>query len=66
MLGDPLVVVEEVGYMLWRQGDHAVVEQRWCWWLVVGVLRALSGDHSKRKNDAQRYQEQHSQSHTDM
>lgn len=65
LLGDPLVVVEEVGYVLWRQGDPAVVEQR-CRWFVAGVLSLLGGDHSERKNAAQRYQEQHSQNYTDM
>lgn len=66
LLGDSLVVVEEVGYVLWRQGDPAVVEQWYWWWFVVGVLSLLSDDHSERKNNAQRYQEQHSQNHTDM
>lgn len=65
MLGHLLVVVEEIGYVLWRQGDPAVVEE-WRWWFVVGVLSPLSGDHSERKNGAQRDQEQHSQNNTDM
>lgn len=65
LLGDPLVVVEEVGYVLWRQGDLAVVEEQ-CWWFEVGVRSFLSGDHSGGKNYAQRYQEQHSQNCTDM
>lgn len=65
LLDDLLVVVEEVGYVLWRQGDPAVVEER-CWWFVVDVRSRLSGDHSGRQNYAQRYQEQHSQNYTDM
>lgn len=65
MLGDPLVVAEEIGYVLWREGDPAVVEQR-CWWFVASFLNPLSGDHNGRKNDAQCYQEQHSQNYTDM
>lgn len=44
-LGDPLVVVQEIGYVLWWQGDPAVVE-RWCWWFVVWVFRRLSGYHN--------------------
>ena len=65
LLGDPLVVVEEEGYVLWRQGDPAVVKQR-CSWFVVGVFSLLSGDRSEGKNYAQRYQELHSQTCTDI
>lgn len=65
LLGDLLVIEEEIGYVLWRQGDPAVVEQ-WCWWFVDGVLSIRSCDHSGRKKYAQSYQEQHSQSYTDM
>lgn len=65
LLGDPLVVVEEVGNVLWRQGDPAAVKRR-CRCSVVDDLGLLSGDHSKRRNDAQRDQEHHSQNYTDM
>ncbi len=44
-LGDPLVVVEETGYVLWWQGDPTVVEQQ-CRYQAVCVLSLLSGDHS--------------------
>lgn len=65
MLGDLLVVLEEIGDVLRWQGDPAVVEQRHrCF--VAGVLGPVRGDRSERKNNAQRDQEQHSQNNTDM
>lgn len=63
LLGGPLVVVKEIGYVLWRQGDPTVVEEH-CRWFEVGALRPLRGDG--RKHDAQHDQEQHSQVYTDM
>lgn len=65
LLSDLLVVLEEIGDVLWRQGDPAVVEQ-WHRWFVVRVLSPLCGDRSERKNNAQCNQEQHSQNNTDM
>lgn len=64
-LGDLLVVVEEVGYVLGWQGDPAVVQQR-CSCCAVADLSSLGGGCSDTNNHAQSYQEQHSQGDTGM
>lgn len=65
LLGNLLVVVEEIGYVLRRQGDPAVVVQ-WRWRFALCALSPLGGDHSGRQNSAQHNQEPHSQNNTDM
>lgn len=65
LLGNLLVVVEEIGYVLRRQGDPAVVVRR-RWRFALCVLSPLGGDHSGRQNGAQHNQEPHSQNNTDM
>lgn len=61
LLGNLLVVVEEIGYVLMRQEDPAIVRR-----YAHCILSCLSGGHSGRQNGGQHNQRHHSQRHAGM